>query len=63
MVEPWTRRRRAATQRVKAKGGPSLVRRWWERTSSARVAMLSTADWQRWEALKDAVKMVERVVG
>jgi hypothetical protein len=63
MVEPWTRRTRAATQREKAKGGPSLLRRPLSRTQAQRAVMFSTALRQRWLALNEGVKIGERCVG
>lgn len=63
MVEPWTRRRRAETQREKAKGGPSLESMLLSTTERVTERMLSTARRQRWLALYDGVKIGERVVG
>jgi hypothetical protein len=63
IVEPWTRRRRAETQRVKAKGGPSLSRRLFSTTKRVTERMLSTARRHRWLALYDGVKIGDLVVG
>ena len=63
MVEPWTSRTRAATQRENAKGGPSLLNRPLSRTHTQRAVMFSTALRQRWLALKEGVKIGDRWVG
>lgn len=63
IVEPWTRRRRADTQRVKAKGGPSLSSMLLSTTKRVTERMLSTARRQRWLAEYDGVKIGDRVVG
>lgn len=63
MVEPWTRSSRADTQRVKAKGGPSLSSMPLSTTNWASERMLSTATRHRWLALYEGVKIGERVVG
>lgn len=63
MVDPWTSKRRAETQRVKANGGPSLSRSLLLTTRRVTERMLSTARRHRWLALYDGVKIGERVVG
>ena len=63
MVDPWTKRTRAATQSENANGGPSLLSKPLSRTVAHRAVMFSTALRHRWLALKDGVKMGDRWVG
>ena len=63
IVEPWTRRRRAETQRVNAKGGPSLSSMLFSTTKRVTERMLSTARRHLWLAEYEGVKIGERVVG
>lgn len=49
-VEPWTNNNLAATQRVKAKGGPSFGNMPVWSTNSPRATIFSTASRQRWPA-------------
>lgn len=48
---------------MKAKGGPSLLSMPLLTTCWPSAAMSPTACWQRWIALKEGVKMGDRVVG